>query len=59
MPSFQRNDALRFRVAYLKINNGMPPKEIAFTLGLHPKMVEYYWQTAQRIIQGKKLSREF
>lgn len=56
MPSFKRNDKTRFRVAYLKINNGLTLQQIAATLGLNPKTVEYYWATAQWIIRGKKLA---
>ena len=56
MPSFQRNYETRFRVAYMKINNGLTLKEIAAMLGLHPKTAEYYWATAQAIIRGKKLA---
>jgi DNA-binding CsgD family transcriptional regulator len=56
MRSLLRNDETRFRVAYLKINNGLALKEIAATLGLHPKTAEYYWATSQAIIRGKKLA---
>ena len=52
MPTFKRNDARRFRLAYLKIKNGLTLQQIAAELGLNPKTVEYYWVSAQRVIRG-------
>lgn len=51
-----KDDPLRNRVAYLKINCGMSLKEIAVQLDIPLKNADYYWHTAKRQIRGQKIT---